>query len=143
MIILWLENDKLIIRQTGTPGTLRVQRGGMWTDEFGQRFTIEGNLDIGALQTKSEKYSLHYSEYPDLFNQLFGALSSHNDTMIVTAKPGYTLLSEGAPVHVNGGEHGGLHKSDTITSMIVAGTDKQPIKRRMHDLKEYFLSLYK
>lgn len=140
--LAWLEEDELILYQAGTSGYLRVRERGEWEDQYGQSWTIEGNEDIASIQLNKSAETVEYNDYPDIFHQLFEALRSHGETMVVTAKPGHILKTEGAPVHLDGGEHGGLHKNDTVTSMIIAGTDKQPTKRRMKDLKDYFLSLY-
>lgn len=140
--VAWLEEDKLILYQVGTSGYLRITEDGKWQDRYGQSWEIEGNEAIADIHLNKETMSIDYNDYPDIFHQLFAALQSHNNPMIITVKPGYILKTEGAPVHHGGGEHGGLHHNDTVTSMIIVGTDKQPEIRRMENLKEYFLSLY-
>ncbi|MFC0472975.1 alkaline phosphatase family protein [Halalkalibacter kiskunsagensis] len=138
----WLEGEELVIYQSGKEGVLRIKEGGDWQDQYGQTWTINGNKSIVDIHLNQSEMKLEYGNYPDVFHQLYGALLSHSETMIVTAKPGYTLKSEGAPVHNKGGEHGGLHKNDTRTSIVIAGTDKELHDRRMESLKEYFLSLF-
>jgi predicted AlkP superfamily pyrophosphatase or phosphodiesterase len=140
--LAWIENEELIIYQGGNAGVLRIQEGGDWQDQYGQMWSIEGNESIVDLHLNKDKMTLEYGDYPNVFQQLYGALLSHSETMIVTAKPGYTLKSEGAPVHNKGGEHGGLHKNDTLTSIIIAGSEKELHDRRMESLKDYFIRLF-
>ncbi|MDT8860088.1 alkaline phosphatase family protein [Alkalihalobacillus sp. MEB130] len=141
--VAWLDGEDLILFQVGEEDYLRIREGGNWRDPYGQTWSIDGNEKIADIKRNDEDSLISYGDYPDIFHQLYSALYSHSETMIVTAKPGYTLKSEGAPVHNEGGEHGGLHKNDTITSMIVAGTDQKLDDRRMEALKEYFLELFK
>ncbi|WP_332697380.1 alkaline phosphatase family protein [Halalkalibacter lacteus] len=142
--LAWLEEEELVIYQSGNDGVLHIKEGGDWQDQYGQTWTIEGNEPIVDIDLNQSEMKLAYGDYPDVFHQLYGALRSHSETMIVTAKPGYTLKSEGAPVHYKGGEHGGLHKNDTLTSIIITGTEKEldNHNRRMESLKDYFLSLF-
>ncbi|WP_332631574.1 alkaline phosphatase family protein [Halalkalibacter flavus] len=140
--LAWLDGNELILYQVGTEGFLRVKEGGSWHDQYGQTWSFQGNEQIADIKVNESDGTIAYGDYPDIFHQLYGALNSHSESMIVTAKPGYTLKSEGAPVHNEGGEHGGLHKNDTITSIIVSGTEKELDERRMEALKEYFLGLF-
>jgi len=140
--LAWINDNELLLYQKGKKDVLHVRKGGDWSDSYEQTWSIEGNEQIAGIKLNHEDATIQYGEYPDIFHQLFEALSSHSESMIVTAKPGYTLKSEGAPVHNQGGEHGGLHKNDTITSIVIAGTDKPLPERRIQALKEYFLSFY-
>ncbi|KHF38865.1 alkaline phosphatase family protein [Halalkalibacter okhensis] len=139
--LAWLNGNELVLYRVGTQGYLRVTEGGEWSDQYEQTWSFEGNEQIADIEVNESDRTISYGDYPDIFHQLYGALSSHSETMIVTAKPGYTLKSEGSPVHNEGGEHGGLHKNDTLTSIIVSGTDKELDERRMEALKGYFLQL--
>ncbi|GAE25649.1 hypothetical protein JCM9140_1656 [Halalkalibacter wakoensis JCM 9140] len=141
--LAWLDEGELVLYQVGTEGYLRIEEGGNWSDRYEQTWTLEGNEQIADIQLDESNQLITYNDYPDIFHQLFEALNSHSETMIVTAKPGYTLKSEGAPVHNEGGEHGGLHKNDTITSMIVSGSDHELEDERMEALKDFFIQLLK
>lgn len=138
--VAWLEDEDLVLQQQGKEGYLRVKAGGPMVDEYNQHWTLEGNNEIAHITLNNK--IIEYRDYPDIFHQLSSALKSHDEPLIVTAKPGYTLKTEGAPVHAGGGEHGGLHKDDTLTSIIISNNEKLPEKRRMVDLYEYFHSLY-
>ncbi len=138
--ISYLDGDEMVIHQVGKTGQLRVKENGSWKDEYNQTWEISGNEEIADIEL-TKQGTIKYGEYPDIFHQLDGALNSHGPTMVVTARPGHTIKSEGAPVHEAGGEHGGFHKNDTLASIIIAGTDKPLEKRRMEDLKNYFIDL--
>lgn len=121
---------------------LRFKKGGEWEDIYGQKWTIDGSLDVLGLKTSQEEKSIHYTDYPDALNQLYSALHSLPNSIIVTAKPGFVVFSETTPVHNGGGEHGGLHRDDTLAVLIVSGTDKKIENPRIVDLKDYILSLF-
>lgn len=137
--LAWLDGDELVLYQTGTEGVLRVKENGEWVDSYGQSWKIKGNHQIADI--KIDEKTISYGQYPDIFHQLIGALTSHGSAMVVTARPGHVLSSEGSPVHNGGGEHGGLHKNDTLTSIIIAGSDKQLEDLRMEALQDFFIEL--
>ncbi|MMZ63033.1 hypothetical protein D1872_252690 [compost metagenome] len=60
---------------------------------------------------------------------------------MVTASPGYELVGENSPTHLNGGGHGSLHKQDSLVPMIVTGTDTAPKHLRIVDIKDWVLQL--
>ncbi|MFC0559788.1 alkaline phosphatase family protein [Halalkalibacter alkalisediminis] len=138
--LAWLEEEELILYQVGTEGVLRVKENGDWTDSYGQTWTIDGNHQIADI-TLNDNQTITFGDYPDIFHQLYSALNSHLSAMVVTARPGHVISSEGSPVHQGGGEHGGLHKNDTLTSIIISGTDKELEDHRMEALKEFFIEL--
>ncbi|MCF6409455.1 alkaline phosphatase family protein [Pseudalkalibacillus salsuginis] len=138
----WVENGWVNVISPDEQGVFRYKAGGEWKDEYAQSWSLEGNPDILSLQVKPQG-TIGYGDYPDVLNQLESALHSHDEpVLILTAKPGYSFFSETAPIHPDGGEHGGIHKDDTLAAMIITGTDKEPRFRRMVDLKEYILSLF-
>ncbi|WP_221565431.1 alkaline phosphatase family protein [Alkalihalobacillus sp. TS-13] len=139
----WVEDDWINVITHDKQGSFRFKAGGEWKDGYGQSWTVAGNPDILSLQIKKSKGAIDYGDYPDALNQLHSALHSHDEpVMILTAKPGYSFYSEAAPVHPDGGEHGGIHKDDTLAAMIISGTDKEPRFHRMVDLKKFILSLF-
>lgn len=120
----------------------RFQPGNTWKDRYEQTWNIEGNEEIITIKKNEDTNTIQYVDYPDALNQLHSALHSHDHPVLVlNAKPGYTFHSEGAPLHVDGGEHGGLHKNDSLASIVIAGTDKEPKHKRIIDLKEYIIDL--
>lgn len=119
----------------------RFKKGGEWSDSFGQSWTIEGSEEVLKLSLDQPNKKISYTDYPDALNQLSSAILSQPGSVVITAKPGHITFSETAPVHDGGGEHGGIHKDDTLAALIIAGTDKEPKSRRMMDLKSYVLDL--
>ncbi|AST90230.1 hypothetical protein BC6307_02500 [Sutcliffiella cohnii] len=121
---------------------LKFKKGGEWKDSYGQQWTIEGEVDVLKLEMSDEDKLINYTEYPDALNQLYSALHSLPNSIIVTAKPGFVVFSETTPVHNGGGEHGGLHRDETLAVLIVSGTDKEFENPRIVDLKDYILNLF-
>ncbi|WP_035665417.1 alkaline phosphatase family protein [Halalkalibacter akibai] len=94
----WLEGDELILFKNGLHDEpLRVKKNGQFRDMYDQTWTINGDEKVADITLKDEL--IMYGDYPDIFHQMFGALGSHDPTMVITAKPGHTLKTEGAPVH--------------------------------------------
>lgn len=136
----WIDGQWIYVSSPDYQSTLRFKPGNTFVDQYDQSWDIEGDERIVAVKQKNNQ--IEYQEYPDVFNQLSSALRSQDlPTLVLTAKPSYQFYSEGAAVHEGGGEHGGIHKNDTLSAMIIAGTDKKPKHLRMVDLKDYLLEL--
>ncbi|RXJ03863.1 nucleotide pyrophosphatase [Anaerobacillus alkaliphilus] len=140
-IASWVDGEWIHVLSPNYNSSFRFRPGNTYRDRYDQGWDIEGDERIAAI--KIEKNQLKYEEYPDVLNQLQSALYSHDiPTLILAAKPSYQFYSEGAPVHEGGGEHGGIHANDTLASLIIAGTEKNPEKLRIVDLKAYILGLF-
>lgn len=138
----WIENNWINVTSPDVKGNFKFKSGGKWRDKYNQEWTIDGNPNILSIEVHSEN-KLRYGDYPDILNQIESALKSHDvPVMILASKPGFSFYSEAAPIHKDGGEHGGIHKNDTLSAMIITGTDEVPHYRRMVDLKSYILSLF-
>jgi predicted AlkP superfamily pyrophosphatase or phosphodiesterase len=142
-IICWKNEADSIEAVSGEQhGKLTFRPGGKCTDEFGQTWTLEGDLHI--LDLTVEQNSLTYGKFPDALARLYASFFSHEgDYLIANAKPGYEFIGEGSPTHVGGASHGALHKQDTLVSMIITGTDTMPAYNRLVDIKEWILDLVK
>ncbi|WP_088102295.1 alkaline phosphatase family protein [Halalkalibacter urbisdiaboli] len=138
--VAYLEGEELVIHHNDE--ILRVKKDGGWKDEFDQSWELSGDPHLVDVTINHDEQTISYGDYPDAFNQLYHALHSHSDSMIITAKPGYVMKTEASPVHHDGGEHGGFHKNDTEAALIIAGTDKEPNDKRMTEFKPYILSLF-
>ena len=137
----YLQDDMVYVWSPDFSESLTFSKGSEWTDSYGQKWNVSGNLDVLKVKQNIKEKTITFTDYPDAFNQLWSALKSQPNSVVITGKPGYVVFSETAPVHNGGGEHGGLHKNDTHASLIIAGTDKQPPSLRMVDLKSYILNL--
>lgn|GEM_PF-181249 len=140
-MIAWEEDGWISVSSPDHEQFLRFKEGGSMKDPYGQTWEIEGDPSLIGVSIENNK--IDYSDYPDVFNQLLGALKSHADTskIILTAKPGYSFQSEATPIHPGGGDHGGIHKNDSLSAMIIAGTDQKPEHLRLVDLKKFILQL--
>jgi predicted AlkP superfamily pyrophosphatase or phosphodiesterase len=138
----WLDGKWVNVIRPNNQGLLRFKSEGVWRDRYDQTWTIEGDTDILTLNMDNKGHRVSYVEYPDALNQLQSALKSHDiPSLVLTAKPGYSFQSEGIPVHPGGGDHGGLHRNDSLAVMVIAGTDQKPKFLRMVNLKDYVLKL--
>ncbi|MBD1380657.1 alkaline phosphatase family protein [Metabacillus arenae] len=121
-------------------GHLHFYPGSDFTDEYGQSWSIDGNKEILNIEIKDNK--IIYGDYPDALARLYTSLFSHKgEYMIVSARPGYEFIGEGSPTHVGGASHGGLHRQDSLVSMIICGTDSSPNYLRLIDMKDWLLTL--
>ncbi|MDQ0253459.1 putative AlkP superfamily pyrophosphatase or phosphodiesterase [Evansella vedderi] len=116
--------------------------GGSWTDRYGQTWSIEGDPTVLTLKLDDASKEIAYVDYPDVLNQLYTSLKSHEASkLILTAKPGFSFYDDTVPTYPAGGDHGGIHKNDALAVLIIAGTDKKPKNLRILDLKDYVLEL--
>ncbi|WP_078428560.1 alkaline phosphatase family protein [Alkalihalobacterium alkalinitrilicum] len=139
----WVDENWVYVISPDYKEGFRFRPGGPWIDRYGQTWEWEGNEQIVGIEVDRSQSKLKYTDYPDVLNQLISSLNSNDyPSVLLTAKPGHTFQSEGAPLHVDGGEHGGLHKNDTLAAIIIAGTDKRFENPRIVDLKEYILQFF-
>lgn len=147
-----LQDERIAIAATKINNWIRVwspdsdeyfefKKNGEWKDQYNQSWSIRGNFDVLKLQVDETDKTVDFSDYPDALNQLYSATLSQENSTIITAKPGHIIYSETAPVHNGGGEHGGLHRNDTLAALVIAGSDKTIQNPRIVDLKDYILSL--
>ena len=138
-IIAYSDNQWIHVLSPDYSTSFKFKKGGNWEDHYGQRWTINGDHQILSLQLSNHN-AIKYTSYPDVLNQLYSALYSHDmPKLIITAKPNYALYSEGIAIHTGGGEHGGLHEDDLLTSIIISGTKDKPKTMRTIELKEFII----
>jgi LEA14-like dessication related protein len=139
----WSSGEWVNVVSPDSPNPFRFKRGGGWTDLYNQQWSIEGDPTVLGLVTQQDTRKISYTENPDVLNQLYSSLRSSRDvpTVVLSAKPGYSFQSEGTPLHPNGGEHGGIHKNDSLAAMVISGTDAKPKYLRMKDMKEFIIRL--
>ncbi|MED1739598.1 alkaline phosphatase family protein [Bacillus swezeyi] len=140
-IISWKnEMNAIEVTSGGREGKLTFKPGGAATDEYGQSWTLEG--DIRLLDLTVNKNKIACGQFPDALERLYTSFFSHKgDYLIVNAKPGYEFIGEGSPTHVGGASHGALHKQDSLIPMIITGTDSAPKYKRLIDVKEWIVDL--
>ncbi|MBO8162365.1 MAG: alkaline phosphatase family protein [Brevibacillus sp.] len=131
-------------REVG-PG-LHVTNGyRLWEDEYGQHWEIHGDWRVMDLRTRTPSGKIASDLYPDGLRRLASVFSSHRGRFLAaTAVPGTEFAGGGTPNHPGGGNHGSLHRLDTLIPLIVSGAPPLPEPpRRVVDLKAYLLSLVK
>ncbi|MFD1039611.1 alkaline phosphatase family protein [Virgibacillus byunsanensis] len=139
--VIALKKENTITVTSGNHnGQFRFRPKGDYIDEYGQSWFIEGDKDI--LDIKMIDQTIHYREYPDALRRLDAAFLSHaGEYMIVSAKPGYEFIGEGSPTHIGGASHGGLHKHDSLISLIICGSESFPEYIRTVDIKDWIMSI--
>lgn len=139
--IAWKENDVILVKSGDHEGTFQFKSEGVFRDIYNQNWSLKGNSSILDL-TIDNNNKIKYGNYPDGLARLYGAIHSQKgDFLIVDAKPGYEFIGESSPEHTGGGAHGSLHKNDSLTPIIVTGTDKSIEQLRIVDFKKWILDL--
>jgi predicted AlkP superfamily pyrophosphatase or phosphodiesterase len=140
--ISYINGNRVLVENVENNKSMVFTPEGDFEDEYNQTWSVEGDLSVLDLKVQNNK--IQYGEYPDALARLYGALYSHNGKFIVAdALPGYEFIGEGSPTHLGGAGHGSLHRADSVSPMIIAGTNQYPISNRIVDLKSYILSLNK
>jgi hypothetical protein len=138
-VIAWKEDGWISVVSGQTEGKLQYKPGGRFHDEYGQTWELIGDLPVLDL-TVDEEGRIEYGVFPDVMNRLLGVMETAERVVVVTVSPGYELVGESSPRH-KGGSHGSLHHLDSISPMIVCGTDTSPDTLRIVDLKKWILKL--
>jgi len=111
------------------------QYGNGWSWE-GQLATVDGHVSDDGIIT--------FEAYPNAFERLKNVLDlERSGDMWATAKPGHTFYLEGMEFEPRG-SHGTLHKSDSTTSLLIAGHDANldiPIYPRIVDVAPIILQI--
>ncbi|MCA1321672.1 alkaline phosphatase family protein [Bacillus tianshenii] len=138
--IAWKDDKGIHVISPHHEGMLSIDSDGPFKDEYQQNWSLQGNVTI--LDMKLKDNYIDYGDYPDALARLYGAMhSQEGEFLIADAEPGYEFVGESSPDHVGGGAHGSMHKVDSVTPILVTGTDKGIEKLRMVDLKEWILEL--
>lgn len=139
--IAWKENEINHVVLAGSEEKFTFSPNGKYTDRYNQSWELNGASSVLDL-TINEQNEIQYGDYPDALARLYGALNSHEGRFVVVdAKPGYEFIGKYSPTHVGGGGHGSLHKEDSLTPLIIVGTDDKPQHNRLVDFKDWILEL--
>jgi Type I phosphodiesterase / nucleotide pyrophosphatase len=105
----------------GETRELRFAPRGDLEDAGGQRWSVEGDLDLLALQVREGR--IGSATYPDALARSWSALRAHTSgDVLASARPGYEFLDWGGGHHVGGGSHGSLHANDSLGELLWCGT---------------------
>ena len=139
-LIAWKKEDWIYLQRGKKQ--LRFQQGSQFTDEYGEKWNVEGDFDTLGIRFDQRLKKIVFLDYPNAFQRIYASLHSHSGNfLIVTSKPGYELSGGDSPIHPSGGGHGSLDKSDSLIPLIILGTEERPKYLRIEDLKDYILQL--
>jgi predicted AlkP superfamily pyrophosphatase or phosphodiesterase len=125
---LWLEDGEAVI--SGRGGRLRFAPGGEVADRRGQRWRLDGDLEVASFRV--EDGVLVGDEYPDALGRAWSALQCRNaGDVILAAAPSYEFVDWGGADHLGGGSHGSLHRDDSLCPLLWCGCG--PAKREARD----------
>jgi hypothetical protein len=100
---------------------LRFASGGNLEDARGGRWSVEGDLDLLALEVRDGR--IGSATYPDALGRSWSALRTRTSgEVLASARTGYEFLDWGGAHHVGGGSHGSLHANDSLGSLLWCGT---------------------
>jgi len=149
--VIWREssdstpNHKYIV-QTANNGQLAFyddEESPIATDTYGNGWSWEGNLGCVDGQI-DEDNRITFENYPNAFERLKNVLDLKNSgDLWATAKPGHTFHLESMEVELRG-SHGTLHRSDSTTSLLVAGHEETlevPTNPRIVDVAPMVLQM--
>jgi hypothetical protein len=147
--LLALDGVDLVMRMTDHPDGEAIVRGkrgddvrelrlaprGDVTDLRGDRWSVDGDLDLLALSVREGR--VDSAVYPDALGRVWSALRCRNaGELLASAKPGYEFLDWGGAHHVGGGSHGSLHANDSLGSLIWCGTGPAADSREQWSLRD-------
>jgi len=90
-------------------------------DVFGQEWTWSG--EACALGVELDGRTILFADYPNAFERIASVLDlDQSGEVWVTAKAGCEFEVPGGKAHVGGASHGALHKLDSLSPVIVAGS---------------------
>jgi hypothetical protein len=129
----WMEDGWTAVRRLGRE--VRFLPGSGVSDPFGRSWEIEG--DPQTLDITVSDVSLHYGEYPDALERLWGCLHSPRcGDVVLSATPGYTFGEISGGYHT-ASDHGSLHASDSNVFVLASGV---PAPHRITDVAPTLLS---
>jgi hypothetical protein len=129
----WMEDGWAVVRRLGRE--VRFLPGSGERDSFGRSWELEG--DPRALEIDVSDGSLHYGDYPDALERLWGCLHSPRcGDVVLSAAPGYTFGEISGGYHT-ASDHGSLHASDSNVFVLASGV---PAPHRITDVAPTLLS---
>ncbi len=129
----WIEDGRAAVRRLGRE--VRFLPGPGPKDPFGRSWELEG--DPRTLDITVSDGLVHYGEYPDALERLWGCLHSPRcGDVVLSATPGYTFGEISGGYHT-ASDHGSLHMSDSNVFVLASGV---PAPHRITDVAPTILS---
>ncbi|RKQ92457.1 putative AlkP superfamily pyrophosphatase or phosphodiesterase [Solirubrobacter pauli] len=114
---------------------LRFAPRGELSDARGERWSVEGDLDLLGLKVEDDQ--IRSATYPDALSRVWSALRCHTTgEVLASARPGYEFLDWGGAHHVGGGSHGSLHANDSNAVLIWTGTGPEKASKEQWALRD-------
>jgi hypothetical protein len=132
-LAVWVEDGWAAVLRLGRE--VRFRPGSGVRDPFGRSWELDG--DPHALDVAISNGFLHYGEYPDALERLWGCLHSPRcGDVVLSATPGYTFGEISGGYHT-ASDHGSLHASDSNVFVLASGV---PAPHRITDVAPTLLS---
>ena len=113
----------------GNVRELRFAPRGDVSDRRGERWSVEGDLDLLGLSVRDGE--LDSATYPDALGRIWSAVRCPTaGDVLLSARPGYEFADWGGAAHVGGGSHGSLHANDSLGSLLWCGTGPESARTR-------------
>jgi hypothetical protein len=129
----WREDGEIAVRRLSRE--LRFSPGSGPQDPFGRSWQLEG--DPGALDIEVSDGALHYGDYPDALERLWGCMRTPRcGDVVLSATPGYTFGEVSWGYH-EASDHGSLHREDSNVFVLASGV---PAPRRITDVAPTLLN---
>jgi hypothetical protein len=140
-LVIWLERDaherpREAVIASPRHGELRFRAGGPVRDVRGERWSLDGELDVLAATVRSNR--LYSPDYPDALARVWSAVTcASSGEVLISAAPGYEFIDWGRQAHVGGGSHGSLHSSDSLGALVLCGVEppeREPAQWAIRDV---------
>jgi hypothetical protein len=120
-LLTWRENGDAVVRSPSRGGgELRFRPGGRAADARGERWTLEGSLNV--LEGSAARGRFASDTYPDALSRIWSALTCPTaGDVLVSAAPGFEFVDWGGAAPVGGGSHGSLHRGDSLGPLMWCG----------------------
>lgn len=110
--------DDSFVVQTADQGSVLFRAGGNVIDEYGNCWTIDG--DLTAVDATIDGERIRYGDYPNALERIWNGFADGSASLWVTAKLGHEFRIAETHTHA-GGSHGSLHLLDSTSPFIAAG----------------------
>lgn len=140
--LAWKEAGWIHVMQGSSNRQITYRPGKDEIDQFGQTWDIRGDFRVLDLRRNPQNNRLDSYFFPDGLQRLASVFASHTGNfLVISAKSGVEFTADGSPNHLGGGNHGSLHRTDTLIPLIISGKGTLPPPERIVDMKEYLISL--
>lgn len=134
--ICWQEEGENQAFKPAIGARFAWRSGGPVADERGDRWTVSGDLRVFELRSSGS--TLLEGDYPDALHRVDAALRSGPD-LVVNANLGYEFTTG---FTMGRGNHGSLHRLDSMVPLVALGVEDLPVQPRITDLLGVILAAF-